>query len=235
MTRTRAAFTLLAVLLAVAALACGGDDDDGGATSPTTEEGAAPDDGAGGEGTSPDEPGPDDPEGTDATPPASDDTAPRDPDSPLRAVLTDPAEVGEGYAPDPGLGDGTFEVDLCEEVTVDATWEESGSQALSRASGEGTTFYSESVLGFADAAAAEAFVDAAVEGYLTCLPDMERSDPDVGDGAVVLRNDDLVSTQVYALVVVGERVAALRASTDPGGDLPVDDELLAAVASRLAG
>ena len=232
--RARAVLAVATVaLLAAAPVACGGDDggertidtgrpgdtDDRGRTIPvddTTGSSVDPDDGStGSSGGLP---------------------LPTTPDqSPLGVRLTAPDVLAPGLPPvDPGRGDGTFENDLCESVTIETTWIDSASQLLSDGTDPTSSTVAESILAFADDAAASGFVDAVTDGLATCVLDLVTEAHDVGDAAVVLRYDDGAVELITALVRVGGRVAAVRSTTPPGAS-PIDDSLLADLATRLAG
>lgn len=220
--------------LALALGACGGDDDATPATSTTTTEAG---DGATtttADGTGTDGPDTEPPDGepeqttTTAAPPVA------GPDE-LRALLLDPEAIAEGLRLDHTFGDGTFSPDLCEDVILDATWDDQASQALSTGTGPEDTAVNQAVLAFADAATAEAFVASLLDGYQACLAQGDLAEVDAGDEAArhVVETEGITTT-TDAAVRVGARVAVLRA-VHPTGEEPVDDAVLAAAGDRLAG
>jgi hypothetical protein len=230
----------LAVALAFGGAGCGGDDDSApdetGTTttvdSPTRPSGSTNETEPTGP-TEPTEPGEStDPPNTTGSEPI--DTTPND--SPLNALLTEPTDVGEGFVPDPELGDGSFDTDLCEEVTLEATWEDEASQGLRNGTGEESTYYTESIFSFSGATVAEDFVTAVAEGMQACLPDDTtlRPRPDIADEAVVIDVEGPEGTMQTALVRTGARVALLGTAFDQGDSSVLTDALLEAIAVRLA-
>lgn len=230
MNRARTALAVAAVaLLAAVPVACGGDDASGpdGRPVDTGQPGDTDDNGE----TIPVDRST---STTEESPPPP--TQPEE--SPLGPLLTDPADIGAAFGPaDAGRGNGTFENDLCEEVTIDTDWTDSASQLLVTGSGEDASTYAESILAFADAAAASAFVTSVVDGLQECAPTFEPETVDVGDEAVLVRlvlpEDHNDVDQRTALVRVGSRVGALRSSTPPSDASPGDEDRMAAVAQSL--
>ncbi|WCO68344.1 sensor domain-containing protein [Iamia majanohamensis] len=232
MHRPRIAACAVAAALVLALAACGGDDDSGTTTTSTSTLPDAPstagtDDGAT-TTAGDDDGGPT----TTAAPTTSPNLPPSD--SPLVDQLLDPAAVGEGFAPDDTLGDGTFDGDLCEDVTIEPSWDDQAGQGLSRAEeGGDLTAFTQAVLDFPDDAAAEAFVAEVREGQTTCLGG-EATDVDAGDEAFLISVSDEEGSAAAAVVRIGPRVTSLTAlgPTDPG---PLDEELVQAAAAAIGG
>jgi hypothetical protein len=230
--RPRIAVCAVAAALVLALAACGGDDDSGTTTTststlpdaPTTagdDDGATTTAGEDGEGPT-----------TTAAPTTSPNLPPSD--SPLVDQLLDPAAVGEGFAPDDTLGDGTFDGDLCEDVTIGPSWDDQAGQGLSRTEeGDDLTAFTQAVLDFPDDAAAEAFVAEVREGQTTCLGG-EATDVDAGDEAFLISVSDEEGSAAAAVVRIGPRVTSLTAlgPTDPS---PLDEELVQAAAAAIGG
>ena len=232
MHRPRIAACAVAAALVLVLAACGGDDDSGTTTTststlpdaPTTagsDDGATTTAGEDGEGPT-----------TTAAPTTSPNLPPSD--SPLVDQLLDPAVVGEGFAPDDTLGDGTFDGDLCEDVTIEPSWDDQAGQGLSRPEDGGDlTAFTQAVLDFPDDAAAEAFVAEVREGQTTCLGG-EATDVDAGDEAFLISVSDEEGSAAAAVVRIGPRVTSLTAlgPSDPG---PLDEELVQAAAAAIGG
>jgi hypothetical protein len=244
---TRRAALLLTVLLLLvpAGLAgCGDDGDDGDAASTTTADDGGTDgstteaDGGstttdGSEGSTTEAPG-DDPTTTVEGSTTSPNLPPND--SPLGELLLDPADIGSGYAADDALGDGSFDTDLCEEVTLEQTWDDQAAQALLAGEGPDSSAFQQSVLGFPDAATAEAFVTAVSDALVTCQTGTEAEAVDgVGDQALIARAGDSTTAAVAGMVRVGDRVSWLLSIAAPDQTPVVDEALLAAAAEQLAG
>ncbi len=228
MPRSRIAACALAAALLVGVVACGGDDDSGTTTTSTSTLPDAP--------TTADEAG-----GSTTTAGGGDEattttTSPNLPpsDSPLVDQLLDPSAVGEGFAPDDTLGDGTFDGDLCEDVIVEPSWDDQAGQGLTEPEeGGDLTAFTQAVLEFADEAAAEAFVGEVRDGQTTCLGG-EASDVDAGDQAFLISVSDEEGSSAAAVVRIGTRVTALTAlgPTDPG---PLDEDLVQQAAAAIGG
>lgn len=212
----------LAVLLAVGAGACsddGGDD----ATSTTTTTGAASTtSGATGETTATTAPGSGRPLN----------------ESDLVDALLPPEEVGADLAvgEDDTVGVGDFQPALCPDVEVAVTWDDQAARRLVGTGEGGTLAVEQAVLAFADEAAADAFVDEAVAGYVTCDPAIVLEDvADVGERAVRLVGQGDPPTAAGAMVRVGAHVAFIEVVSGPPADAGavVTSDLLRAAAARL--
>lgn len=218
------------VLVVVAALLAGcsddgGSDDEGTGTTTTAEPGTT--DGA--DPSAADDPtttaGPDEPDATTTTT-TSPNLAPSD--SPLLDLLVAPATFGSGHAPDDTYGDGTFDGDLCEDVTIEPTWDDQAGQALSA----GEDSVSQAVLRFPDADVAAAFVQDLVDGVTTCDPNIEPAElADVGDEATRLSVSDEEGSRDRVVVRVGPLVTTVIAVTD--GPSPLTDDVVGTIASTL--
>ncbi|QYG92039.1 hypothetical protein HC251_06035 [Iamia sp. SCSIO 61187] len=244
MTRTRFVALLLAALLLAGLAACG--DDDAGDDETTTTQADGEDTDADGSTTT----DADDEDGSTTEAPTDDDetttteagattTSPNLPpnDSPLQDLLLDPGAVGEGYAPDDTLGDGSFDTDLCEEVTLEQTWDDQAAQALLRGTGDDAVIFQQSVLRFADAGAAEAFAAEVVDALTACQPDTEVEPVDGTDGQATLARAGAgeAGTATGAVVQVGDLVTWMFGLTGPGVEPPVDEALITAASALLAG
>ncbi len=236
--------TVLLLLVPVGLAGCGDDGDDDGATTTTTE---ADDGGTDGSTTEAGDGSTTTADGGSTTEAPSDDpttseggstTSPNLPpnDSPLAELLLDPADVGTGYAADDSLGDGSFDTDLCEEVTLEETWDDQAAQALLAGEGPDSSAFQQSVLGFPDAATAEAFVTGVSDALVTCQTGTEAETVEgVGDQALLARAGDSMTSAVAGMVRVGDRVSWLLSIAAPDQTAVVDEDLLAAAAEQLAG
>jgi hypothetical protein len=159
-------------------------------------------------------------------------------ESDLIDALLDPAEVAEGLKASPLPGSGDLELELCPDVTLEATWDDQAAQGLIRSGSQDLLVVNQSVLAFADAAAAEAFYDAVVDGYAECDPGLaSEAVPDVGDEAVLLgAAAGGEGTSSVALVRAGAHVVRLDANGTPpvpGAEPVVSAELAARLAAVL--
>lgn len=233
--------TLLVGAVVVASLlgaACGDDSDDGGGTDRTTTEATEPD----GTADAPDEPG-----GTGSTSTPVDTTQtsvdnsqgrPLNETDELVAALVEPGVVAERLEVAPqSVGNGAFEPKLCLDREVEVTWEDQASQGLLRSGEGGTLIVRQSVLAFADAEAADAFIDDVVAVVESCNPIIVVEPLDgIGERAVRFgAPEDGPPTGAGALVRVGSHVTYLDATGDPdeGVNAVVSDELLASLAEGL--
>ena len=246
MTTRRLAPLLVALVLVSAGLAglagCGDDDGDGDDAGTTTTDAAGADDEpssttapAGDDGSTTSEVADD---GSTTTAEGGSTTSPNLPpnDSPLAELLLDPATVGPGFAPDDRLGDGSLDTDLCEEITLEETWDDQAAQALLSGSIEEAAIFQQSILRFSDDTAAEAFVVALGDALSTCQPGTQTQPVEgVGDEAVLATAPDTESTAVAGILRVGDLVAWHLGITRPGVESPVDEDILAASAELLAG
>ncbi len=225
MPRPRLAVGALAAALLLTASACGGSDDSGPDTTPTLAE--APTTEAGGSSTT---------SGRDPAATTTTTTSPNLPptDSPLQDQLLAPGTVGDGYAPDDTLGQGTFDGDLCEDVIIEPTWDDQAGQGLSRSDGAEKATFTQAVMAFADEAAAEGFATAVADGQSTCLAVGEPTTVDVGDEAVLFVVSDEEGVAAAAIVRVGPRVTTLTAF-GPSGDGVLDEDLVQAAGAALGG
>jgi len=165
---------------------------------------------------------------TTAAPPV---TGPAD----LQALLIEPAQVGEGFALDSALGNGAFSGELCEDVTLEETWADQASQALTRGQGDEGELVTQAVLAFAQEAEAEAFVEALIDSNDTCLPDGEIQEVEAGDDGLLIVIESGEATSSAAVVRVGSTVTALTALYPTAKDNPLTPELLVAAGEALAG
>lgn len=221
---------LIAVVAGVLVLlvGCGGDDDASDPTVPVTtttaddgDTAASEDDGDEGD------PGPADPDPTTTTSP---NLTPAE--GPLVDRLVDPAVV-EGFSPDDAFGDGSLDGDLCEDVTIESTWDDEASLALSDGHATAPATFQEAVLAFADEQAASDFVDAVVAAHQECtLSPTVTSLDGVGDAAERVDVEG-PPAQTVVVVRVGATVAHATAigGADGGGTIP--DEVITAVADAL--
>lgn len=210
----RRALGVIGVGLLVLLGACSDDggDDDAAATSTTTEVADATDAPAttAGETTTTSDPA--------ATTTTSPNLAPSD--SPLVELLAPAATFGAGYAPDDTYGDGTFDGDLCEDVTVDQTWDDQAGQALSAGEADVT----QAVLRFADDAAATAFVQELGDGVSTCDPNIvPEAVAGVGDEAYRLGTSDEEGRRDSLVIRIGPLVTVAAARTPDGTEVLVAD------------
>jgi hypothetical protein len=243
MTTRRSAVLLLVVPLLVAAglAGCGGDGDDDDAGTTTTTEAAGTDD----ETTSTTAPEGDDttttevPDDGSTTTEGGSTTSPNLPpnDSPLAEYLLDPAAVGPGFAPDDALGNGSLDTDLCEEVTLEETWDDQAAQALLSGTEEDEAIFQQAVLRFPDDAAAEAFATELADSLVACQPGTETTALDgVGDLALLATAPEVETSAATAGVVQeGDIVVWLLGISAPGAESPVDQDILTAAAELLAG
>lgn len=245
---TRRTTTLLvALVLVTAGLAgCGDGGDDDDATTTTTTE-AADGETAGDDGSTTEDPAtsdddgattePSDEEGTTTTEGGT--TSPDLPadDRPLAELLLDPARVGSGYTADDTLGDGSLDTDLCEEVTLEETWDDQAAQALLSGSGDDGAIFQQAVLRFPDDAVAEAFYAELAAALVTCQPGTETAEVDgAGDEALLATApDESAGTAVAGLVRVGDLVGWHLSLTGPGVEPPVTEAILTEAAALLAG
>lgn len=219
MSLRRVASAGLALALVLGAAACSDDDD------PATTSTTAPRDGetsstsaavtAPGETT------------TTAAPPVA---GPED----LQALLLPPEQVGDGFALDPALGTGAFSGELCEDVTMDPTWDEQASQALTRAAAGDQELVTQAVLSFPDAAAAEAFVAALADALETCQPDGEQQAVDAGDEALLVETASGETSSSAGAVRVGAVVSTFTVVHPTAAGDPLTPDLLAAAGALLA-
>lgn len=228
MSRSRAASLVLVLSLVVAGAACGGDD--GGQAGTTTTSTTT----AGGRG---DGPVTSEDEGTTTLPEETTTTAASPVAGPddLRAGLVDPARVGGGFALDHTQGTGAFSGELCEDVTLEATWDDQASHALALGAGDDHQLVTQAVLAFADEATAEAFAAAAGEGHRTCLSEGVSQDVDAGDEAVLIEVDSGETSSSLAVVRVGARASVFTALYPTAAGDPVTAGLLVTAAAALAG
>lgn len=245
MTTRRSALLLAALLLVSAGLAGCGDDggDDGAADTTTTEADATEPDTGDDDGSTTEAPDDEITASTEAPPDdettTSEDgttTSPNLPpnDSPLADLLLDPAVIGPGFAPDDSLGDGSLDTDLCEEITLEETWDDQAAQALLSGTGDEGAIFQQALLRFPDDAAAEAFAGELGEALVTCQPGTETAEvPDVGDEALIATAPEAETTATAGIVRVGDIVAWHLAITSPGIPSPLDEELLATSAEAL--
>lgn len=225
MNRHRAATAGLALALPLALLLGAGCSDDGDAgddTTTTTEAGGGTTTTDDGTTTLPGE------TTTTAAPPV---TGPAD----LQALLVDVAEVGEGFALDSTLGNGAFSGELCEDITLEETWAEQASQALTRGEGSERELVTQAVLDFPDEGSAEDFVQAVVDGNDTCLPDGEIQDVEAGDEALLIDIPSGETSTSASVVRVGATVSVMTSLYPTATGNPVTPELLAAAGTALAG
>lgn len=215
-------------LVAALALALGGcSDDDEPAPSTTTDssmaaEPSAPTSGSGSSTTTA-------PDGSSTTTTAPAESGPAE----LRSALVAPATLGEGYAPDATVGTGAFSGELCEDVTLEATWDDQASQALSRGQGTEQEVVTQSVLAFADADAAEDFVAALVDGTEQCLGAAEGGPVEAGEEAELRQVASDPFTTSLGVVRVGATVSAFSGLRPSAADASVTAELLVAAGELL--
>ncbi len=152
--------------------------------------------------------------------------------TPLVEMLVPPATFGAGYAPDAIEGDGTFDGDLCDGVTIEATWVDQAGQALRDGSGAGSVV--QAVLRFPADDVAAGFVRDLVEGATTCDPNIVPAPvPGTGDEATRLATSDEEGSYDRVVVRVGPLVTTTLALTD--GPSPLTDEVVTALGTTLAG
>ena len=244
MTTRRLAPLLVALVLVSAGLAgCGGDDgDDDAGTTTTDADAAGTDDGTasttapeGDDGSTTTE-APDD--GSTTTEGGST-TSPNLPpnDSPLAELLLDPAVVGPEFAPDDSLGDGSLDTDLCEEITLEETWDDQAAQALLSGTDEDGAIFQQAILRFPDDAAAEAFATELGDSLVACQPGTETTVVEgVGDLALLATAPEVEASSATAgIVQMGDLVAWLLGISAPGAASPVDQDILTTAAELLAG
>jgi len=244
MTVRRPLLALASLLLVTAGLVgCGDDDGDdaGGGGGTTTTEAT---DGDGGTTASSD--ATDTTEGS-TTETSTDDepttaggstTSPNLPpnDSPLVDLLLDPATLGPDFVADDSLGDGSFDTDLCEEISLEATWDDQAAQALLAGTGDDAVIFQQAILRFPDEAAAEAFTTEVGDALVACQPGTEITPVEgVGDEAFLGASPSAEFTTAAGLVRVGDLVTTLLGLTAPNVPAPVDEPTLAAAAGLLAG
>lgn len=245
MTSRRSALLLVAFLLVPAGLAGCSDDGDDDAGDTTTE---ADDTTTEADDTTTEPGGDTTTEPADPTTTAAPDgsstseggstTSPNLPpnDSPLAELLLDPAVVGTGFAPDDTLGDGSLDTDLCEDITLEETWDDQAAQALLAGSDEDSQIFQQAILRFPDADTATAFATELGEALVTCQPETETEELDgIGDSALLATVADESSTAVAGIVRVGDLVAWHLALTRPGAPSYLDEDILTASAERLVG
>lgn len=227
--RTAGLALALALVLPLAA-SCSDGDDDGAAPASSSATTTSSTEGGGGASTTeeatstlPDE------TTTTAAPPVAGSVE-------LQTLLIDPARFGDGFGLDPTLGNGTFSGELCEEVTLEQTWVDQASQALSAGQGDERRLVTQAVLELPDEGAAEAFVQAVVTGNETCLPDAgEVTDVVVGDGGVVIDIPSGDTSTSVAVIRSGTRVVVFDALYPTAAGSPLTSELLDAAGTALAG
>lgn len=243
-TRRLAAPLLVALVLVSAGLAgCGGDDGDDDAGTTTTTDAAGTDD----ETTSTTAPEGDDgstttevpDDGSTTTAEGGSTTSPNLPpnDSPLAELLLDPATVGPDFTPDDSLGDGSLDTDLCEEITLEETWDDQAAQALTSGTDEDGAIFQQAILRFADDAAAEAFATELGDSLVACQPGTETTAVEgVGDLALLATAPEVEASSATAgIVQEGDLVVWLLGISAPGAESPVDQDILTAAADLLAG
>lgn len=249
MIRSRPVAVVATATLLLVGAACGGDDEDPSADATTSTSTAAD----GGDDEDPSTTTEDattttedvstTTAGEDQPTTTSDDDAPTTTspnlppnDSPLAELLADPTELGEGYVPDDSLGDGSFDGDLCEDVFIEAAWEEQASQALRQGTGDDAVTFQQTILRFFDESAAEAFCAQVSDGLVTCQPGTTMTEvAGVGDEAVLAALVEEGSAVAGGLVRSGDLVGYSSAIGPAEPGLPVDEAHLAAFADRLAG
>ncbi|HEX7133961.1 MAG TPA: hypothetical protein VF228_15400 [Iamia sp.] len=241
MTTRRRSIPLLATLLLLVAsglVGCGDDGDDdasGDPTSTTTTEAA-------GDETTTEAPADDE---TTTEAPADDETtttegptttAPVPDDSELAGLLLDPAAVGPEFTPDDTLGDGTFDPQLCPDITLEETWDDQAAQALVAGADEEAILFQQAILRFPDDAAAEAFTAELGDALVTCQPGTEVAPVDgAGDEALLATAADTGTTAMAGVVRVGALVSWILGISGPDLAAPVDEGILTAAADALAG
>lgn len=157
----------------------------------------------------------------------------------LVAALAEPATFGDGLEVDPSsVGDGSFQLQLCPDTSLEATWDDQASQGLLRAGEAGTTLIvRQSVLAFPDAGVADAFIDDYLAAVTTCNPTVQvEDDLSIGErGARFTAATGEQADAAGAFVRAGTHVAYVDATGDPASDLAavVNDERLTAVAALL--
>ncbi len=248
--RARPLALLLVAVLLVGAAACSDDGGDDATDETTTTEATTGDDRS---ADDPDATADDTSDDADATtegddPDAGDDgtTTSDDPDvtttspnltpndSPLGDLLLAPSEVGAGYAPDDTLGDGSFDGDLCEEVTVEAAFDDQAAQGLLQGTGEAAVSFTQAVMRFPDAAAAEGFVTAVVEGIEQCSPGAEITEVDAGDQAVIATDETEGFAIAAGVVRVGDLVSWTASLTATLAATPITDDLVGTAGEHLS-
>lgn len=240
MTTRRLAPLLVALVLVSAGLAgCGGDDgDDDAGTSTTTDASGTDDETAsttapeGDDGSTTTE-APDDGSTTEGGSTTSPNLPPND--SPLAELLLDPAAVGPDFAPDDSLGDGSLDTDLCEEITLEETWDDQAAQALLSGTGEDGAIFQQAILRFPDAAAAEAFATELGDSLVECQPGTETTAVEgVGDLALLATAPEVEASSATAgIVQSGDLVVWLLSISAPGDASPVDQDILTAATELL--
>jgi len=247
MTVRRPLLLLASLLLVTAGLVgCGDDDGDGDDASGTTTTEAAEGDGEAGDDTTASSDAADTTEGS-TTETSTDDeptttggttTSPNLPanDSPLADLLLDPATLGPDFVPDDSLGDGSFDTDVCEEITLEATWDDEAAQALLAGTGDDAVILQQSILRFPDEATAETFTAAVGDALVTCQPGTDVTPVEgIGDEALLATSSDTDFTSAAGIVRVGDLVTALIGLAGPDIAAPVDELTLTAAADLLAG
>ncbi len=223
--RLRAAATLVG-LAAVPLLGLGACSDDDGATTTTTTTST----------TEASAPSTTEVEGETTTTTAPGSGRPLN-ESDLVDALLPPEEVADGLTvAEDDLGAGDFQPNLCPEVEVEVTWEDQAAQRLVRTGEAGTLAVAQAVLAFADDVAAEAFVDDALEAFVTCDPGVVTEDvADSGDRAVRIVGQGDPPVAAGAVVRAGAHVAFLQVMGAPPADpaAVVTPELVRAAAARL--
>lgn len=240
----RSVLLLVALLLVPAAIAgCGGGDggdDDAGTTTTTDAATAGGDD----EATTAAPEGDDETTTTEGDEPSTtveggSTTSPNLPpnDSPLAELLLDPAVVGPGFAPNDTLGDGSLDTDLCEEITLEETWDDQAAQALTAGTEEDATIFQQAILRFPDDTAAEAFATELGDALVACQPGTETATVDgVGDTAILATAPAMETSAATAgIVQVGDLVVWLLGISAPGAESPVDEDVMTAAAELLVG
>lgn len=226
--RRRSLLTVVvAVALVLGAAACGGDDSEGDEADRSTTSTTAV--------TDPDEGGGSDlPEGSTTTVDNSQGRPLNETEALIEALVA-PEDVAEGLAAASGqVGDGTFQLVVCPDNEVEATWDDQASQGLLRTGGAGTLIVNQSVLAFADAETADAFVDAYVDAAKACNPSIEAAEPSgIGERAVRIMTSEDGPTGAF--VRRGAHLTYVLATGDPASDLPgvVSEELMGKLADLL--
>ncbi len=157
----------------------------------------------------------------------------------LVAALAAPADFAPGLEVSPDqVGQGAFQPGLCPDQEIEVTWEDQASQGLVRTGEGGTLIVKQSVLAFADAEAADAFIDAYVEAVPACVPTVRPEEvPGIGERAVRIVNPapEGPPTGAGALVRVGVHVVYVEATGDPAANLAevVSNDLLTRLVALL--
>jgi hypothetical protein len=144
------------------------------------------------------------------------------------SALLAPEEIAEGLAPNDRLGSGAFQVEVCRDHTVEATWDDQAAQFLFGSGGGKPLVVKQAVLAFSAAEVADTFVDVVAETVAACDPAAEAEDvPDVADRAV--RISASAGGVVQVLLRKGSHVVHLWANSAAEAvdvDAVVDAELM---------